>query len=745
MLKARISKTNNKKLLKKLDISIKRLFTLKDFDEVLNLLAEEVSKRDRKKNLEDKVKINIEILDSDTKVIRWFIENLIIDSNLRYLPSDQLDLMNLDNSLLRRIVEKDLIQEPSVSKESRLQFIKEFDDLYEKEEKNEKVTLFSKFFNRDNKSENNNDLEIQTSQNESDVQIEEVEDSVFEETINHSLKTQEEFQKDIAKEIAEEEPTFDNYNDVINEVEETKNNDFTTQSENYIVSELPITSEFDQLPMKIQPYIKKSIDRKLSDDDLTQLKYDCLFNRSLEREQLKETQQEEMISKLQNKYHELRKSNIVDIKHYRESLEYTDDELSELEETKSKELEALLNQFVEKEKEIIQSKLKQYREEIELQYNQKELDLNSKLDERIQMKVLENTQAVEDYLLTCLEEKDIDIKEIVDEYELQLHEELKDELQHLLEALQRQFKEELNTFDKNSFKLIDSKEREFRRNILTKELRYNEKLKLENEKMKLEKALIDSNEAERELEHSKALARAEEMEFKKEQERAKILELEVEKEKQIYESKLLKETERNNDLKQQEIELQITNQELEKQQLEKKIEQPKEKKRTGFLVTILSLVIISLGAEGFIGYEHYKSTHHKEETPKYDTLIKNSQYEKALKLYPNKVNSLLEKSYKDKDIKGLQAVIDFDDDVNAKMYKDIVTNNHKEALSDYEKYKNKLTLNNEDLEIIGDMMIQESKIDDAITLNKKISSKSLEKKIEDATLLKNVKETNKSK
>lgn len=138
MLKARISKTNNKKLLKKLDISIKRLFTLKDFDEVLNLLAEEVSKRDRKKNLEDKVKINIEILDSDTKVIRWFIENLIIDSNLRYLPSDQLDLMNLDNSLLRRIVEKDLIQEPSVSKESRLQFIKEFDDLYEKEEKMKK-------------------------------------------------------------------------------------------------------------------------------------------------------------------------------------------------------------------------------------------------------------------------------------------------------------------------------------------------------------------------------------------------------------------------------------------------------------------------------------------------------------------------------------------------------------------------------------------------------------------------------
>lgn len=733
MLKARISKTNNKKLLKKLGISIKRLFTLKDFDELLNLLAEEVSKRERKKNLEDKVKINIEILDSDTKVIRWYIENLIIDSNLRYLPSDQLDLMNLDNSLLRRIVEKDLIQEPSVSKESRLQFMKDFNDLYEKEEeKNEKVTLFSKFFNRDNKSENNNDLEIQTSQNENDDQIEEVEDNVFEETINNPLKTQEEFQK----EIAEEEPTFDSYNDVINEVDETKNKDFTTQVENHIVSELPITSEFDQFPMKLQPYIKKNIDRKLSDDDLTQLKYDCLFNRSLEREQLKETQQEEMISKLQNKYREIRKSNIVDIKHYRESLEYTDDELSELEETKSKELDALLNQFIEKEKEIIQSKLKQYREEIELQYNQEKLNLNSELDERIQLKVLENTQAVEDYLLTCLEEKDIDIKEIVDEYELQLHEELKDELQHLLEALQRQFKEELNTFDKNSFKLIDSKEREFRRNILTKELRYNEKLKLENEKMKLEKALIDSNEAERELEHSKALARAEEMGFKKEQERAKILELEVEKEKQIYESKLLKETERNNDLKQQEIELQITN---------KKIEQPKEKKRTGFLVTILSLVIISLGAEGFIGYEHYKSTHRKEETPKYDTLIKNSQYEKALKLYPNKVNSLLEKSYKDKDIKGLQAVIDFDDDVNAKMYKDIVTNNHKEALSDYEKYKNKLTLNNEDLEIIGDMMIQESKIDDAITLNKKISSKSLEKKIEDATLLKNVKETNKSK
>ncbi|MDE9915358.1 hypothetical protein O0H30_13070, partial [Staphylococcus pseudintermedius] len=62
-----------------------------------------------------------------------------------------------------------------------------------------------------------------------------------------------------------------------------------------------------QLPITLPTFKEKTIDRKVSDDPLTQLKYDLLFDRNLERESIRQRSHDSMISKLYQKYNELQK------------------------------------------------------------------------------------------------------------------------------------------------------------------------------------------------------------------------------------------------------------------------------------------------------------------------------------------------------------------------------------------------------------------------------------------------------
>lgn len=85
MLKARIQKTTNKKLFKQLNIVIGKSYCLKEMDFLLNLLVEEISIKNNKSQENSVINIKLELLDSDTKVLRWYKENVELNSYLEYI------------------------------------------------------------------------------------------------------------------------------------------------------------------------------------------------------------------------------------------------------------------------------------------------------------------------------------------------------------------------------------------------------------------------------------------------------------------------------------------------------------------------------------------------------------------------------------------------------------------------------------------------------------------------------------
>ncbi|MDE9915320.1 hypothetical protein O0H48_12790, partial [Staphylococcus pseudintermedius] len=83
----------------------------------------------------------------------------------------------------------------------------------------------------------------------------------------------------------------------------------------------------------------------------------------------------------------------------------------------------------------------------------------------------------------------------------------------------------------------------------------NQQLELENEKLKLESSIKEAEKQEREIEIKNQQLLEEQLKVEKKREKNKLMKLEVEKEKQLYKNKMLLEREKENALKQQDIEM----------------------------------------------------------------------------------------------------------------------------------------------------------------------------------------------
>ncbi|TES15383.1 hypothetical protein E1N08_13740, partial [Staphylococcus epidermidis] len=158
-------------------------------------------------------------------------------------------------------------------------------------------------------------------------------------------------------------------------------------------------------------------------------------------------------------------------------------------------------------------------------------------------------------IINCLQKQDelinLDVKDLTNKFNIEKVEILNLELN----KSENELNTKLEEFDKDTFSQLKDKIFEFKQEIIAKQLRHNQKLKLENEQLKLKKTLKQAKQLEDEVEKAKEEAKIREFKYKEEKEKARILDLELNKEKQKYQNKLLIETERENDLKQRELDM----------------------------------------------------------------------------------------------------------------------------------------------------------------------------------------------
>ena len=137
------TKTTNKKLFKKLNILLGKSYSLKELDYLVNLLVEEIA---YKKN--GTINIKLEVIDSETEVLKWYNDNIELNSYLDYIPSNDIDSkLNKDNSLIKLIIKRDLNQDPEVDEEDKLEFFKLYDDSYDFQETTKDKMIFKKLPN----------------------------------------------------------------------------------------------------------------------------------------------------------------------------------------------------------------------------------------------------------------------------------------------------------------------------------------------------------------------------------------------------------------------------------------------------------------------------------------------------------------------------------------------------------------------------------------------------------------------
>ncbi|MCG1169227.1 hypothetical protein K4S71_09785 [Staphylococcus epidermidis] len=781
MLKCRILKTTNKKVFKQLNIGINKIYSLKDIDYLLNLLTEEIVVKSNKKETDNSIFIKIELIDSETKNTRWYTEKYKIDEYSQFINSNDLNSsLSIENSLLRKIVERDLNQDPEVNDKDKEEIFNEFENSYygdldggetshntkDRESKTkkfiEKIAFKSSKFNKNNdkridvsettpSTENNNELNKtidrlanQPFTNSNSFEFEQ-------ENINFPDVTQDNDIEDVNK-----TPTFEDYDDLKNDFHKDVTAEIDEKDKNINLKEGISNSKDNKsinnhFPIILPTLDKREIVQKNSDNPLNQLKYEFLFTRNLEREQIKETLHQELVDKINNKYKIFQNNLERKIIELKTESEYTNEEIENIEQVKREELNKKLEEFITNERVKINSKLKNYREELEQQFKTKENDLNIELENNIQDLVTKHEKIVEEYLIEKLNTQDQLIQLDIEEFKENFNIETKDFLNKYLNDLQEDMNNKLAQFDKVSFARLNQKISDYKQEILTKELRYNQKVKLENEKLKLELSIKDAKKVENELEKQKEVTKLEEINLNKEIERKRILELEVEKDKQVYQDKLLKETQRKNDLKQKEIEL--NKQKLEEHnritQVDKLTdEEKKDRKNRIIFSTLLSVIILILCS--FLAFklnDYYLDQ--KSKVNQQAQVIKSSltelidkrEYEKALKEYPYSLNEIEKKAFKSKDINGLDKIINKSDDKKAILYKALLEKNSKKIVKMYPEVKKEITLDDDDYETIALSMIDEGKIQDAETINKEIKSTKLTEKIKDYKLLQSMKST----
>ncbi|HDT9032823.1 TPA: hypothetical protein REF86_002043 [Staphylococcus pseudintermedius] len=547
MLKARVSKISNKKLMKSFDYSTSKAYTLKDIDLLLNQLVETLNKSEN-----EDITLDIELVDADTKNKRWYITDYSLTKQLIYFNNGvAFDLIS-ENSMLKRIIQKDLDQDPDVDEEEKSILYKEFDESYEETNLKPKQSYIAKFFKKRKEEPEIEELEAPV---ELDID--------HEETIQNNQIVQNEYSiedfTNTAETNSDSGTVWPEFDDVLSEVPATsiEVESVVEEVEHKATENIVITSDYDekQLPITLPTFKEKTIDRKVSDDPLTQLKYDLLFDRNLERESIRQRSHDSMISKLYQKYNELQKEAKAETQALIDEFELTDDELFEFEEERKKELDKELDEEVEKEKQQHIKELELFKKEIEMQIKEKESELNQKLDEKTEELILKQNEDLQKLVNAYLDDMQMEIELKVNNLSVEQKQRIKDELNQLTSELTNETNDTLMNFDKESFKILNSKIECFKDEQVQMNLVKNQQLELENEKLKLESSIKEAEKQEREIEIKNQQLLEEQLKVEKKREKNKLMKLELEKEKQLYKNKMLLEREKENALKQQDIEM----------------------------------------------------------------------------------------------------------------------------------------------------------------------------------------------
>ena len=532
MLKARIQKTTNKKLFKKLNILLGKSYSLKELDYLVNLLVEEIA---YKKN--GTINIKLEVIDSETEVLKWYNDNIELNSYLDYIPSNDIDSkLNKDNSLIKLIIKRDLNQDPEVDEEDKLEFFKLYDDSYDFQETTKDKMIFKKLPNIFKFGKKKMDIKDYNSQ---ETLIEEKPSSLEEDFNNQSDNV-----SAIDVGCEEQEPQFESY-----QIEEKPNSNSKDEEhlpeQQEMIQEKKELNNIYTLPIKIPSFIPKEPIKKSGETALDDLREDFLYLRAIEREQYRKTLYENIVHSLNQKDSDLNAEFERKIILYKEENELTDNEIENIELEKRNELEKQLDAF--------------------------RLSLEKNKD---------------NYIINCLQKQDelinLDVKDLTNKFNIEKVEILNLELN----KSENELNTKLEEFDKDTFSQLKDKIFEFKQEIIAKQLRHNQKLKLENEQLKLKKTLKQAKQLEDEVEKAKEEAKIREFKYKEEKEKARILDLELNKEKQKYQNKLLIETERENDLKQRELDM------LDIKNNKSNITEEKNKENKIMKLSIINLIFI---------------------------------------------------------------------------------------------------------------------------------------------------------
>ena len=752
MLKARIQKTTNKNLFKQLNIVIGKSYCLKEMDFLLNLLVEEISIKNNKSQENSVINIKLELLDSDTKVLRWYKENVELNSYLEYISSEIVEnSLNKDNSLLKSLIQRDLNQDPEVNEEDKEEFFILFDESYDYQDDSKNKKVFKKLPRIFNFGKKTDDLNIETS-SEDKVEIENIIEEKETELNNFNDK-QSDNNSTINSDFEEIEPQFDDY-----QIEE----DFNVKSENKNSNEEEIVELKDfkenkdtkiektyTIPINIPEYIYKAPIKKTGETPLDDLREDFIFTREIEREQYRKTLYDNINNKIYQKDSELNSDFERKIILFKEESELTDEEIAIIEKEKRDELDKQLIDFKECEEKNKEKKLLLIKEEYEIKLREKTQELENELDEKVLEQIFENEKIINEYIISRLQTHDelveLDIKDLTNKFNINKKEILNFELS----KAETDLNTKLQQFDKETFSQLNTKIIDFKQEIVAEQLRQNQKVKLENEQLKLKATLKQAKQREDEFEQTREEAKIREFKFKEEKEKARILELELDKEKQKYKNKLLIETERENDLKQRELDmLSIKNEkELVADKDNEKIRKNTDNKnilyKSIFLILLSCLIVASLITYGIKTYMDIQQSNKIETQNKkedLDSLLSKNEYSKAIKLYPNNAIEITNHAYKNKSLHGLESIINTTDDTQAKIYKGILEKDSERTTDLYMKYKYKIKLSDNDLEQIGLLMLDANEVEQAIDINKNLKSKKLGQKIKDYKILSQYKE-----
>ncbi|MDE9915339.1 hypothetical protein O0H30_12965, partial [Staphylococcus pseudintermedius] len=94
------------------------------------------------------ITLDIELVDADTKNKRWYITDYSLTKQLIYFNNGvAFDLIS-ENSMLKRIIQKDLDQDPDVDEVEKSILYKEFDESYEETNLKPKQSYIAKFFKK---------------------------------------------------------------------------------------------------------------------------------------------------------------------------------------------------------------------------------------------------------------------------------------------------------------------------------------------------------------------------------------------------------------------------------------------------------------------------------------------------------------------------------------------------------------------------------------------------------------------